>query len=278
MGLIWKGLKALLIVIALGYVSGVALMYFMQRSLLYPGATDAAGALPAIAPWGERVAIATPDRQTLAALYLPAHQGRPTVLFFPGNGDNIASYGFLASQLSSYGYGLLAMSYRGYPGSTGSPTESGLLIDGLAAFDWLSATGHNSPIVILGRSLGTGVAVNTAAERDAAAIVLVSAYRSVLAVAQGRYPYLPVGALIQDTFRSDLRIARVAEPKLFFHGDLDSSVPLTSGKALFDAAPQPKTFSVQTGRGHNDIWTPALVQEMVAFGDTTARSPDQMGQ
>ncbi len=70
----------------------------------------------------------------------------------------------------------------------------------------------------------------------------------------------------------------MAEPKLFFHGDLDSSVPLTSGKALFDAAPQPKTFSVQTGRDHNDIWTPALVQEMVAFGDTTARSPDQMGQ
>lgn len=278
MGLIWKGLKALLIVIALGYVSVVALMYFMQRSLLYPGATDAVGALPAVAPWGERVAIATPDSQTLAALYLPAHQGRPTVLFFPGNGDNIANYGFLASQLSSYGYGLLAVSYRGYPGSTGSPTESGLLIDGLAAFDWLSTAGHSSPIVVLGRSLGTGVAVNTAAERDAAAIVLVSAYRSVLAVAQERYPYLPVGALIQDTFRSDLRIARVVEPKLFFHGDLDSSVPLTSGKALFDAAPQPKTFRVQTGRGHNDIWTPALVQEVVTFGDTAARSPDQMGQ
>ena len=100
----------------------------------------------------------------------------PTVLFFPGNGDNIADYGFLGDLLSARGSGLLAVSYRGYPGSTGSPTEAGLLTDGLAAFDWLSTQDRSSPIVILGRSLGTGVAVNTAAERDAVAVVLISAY------------------------------------------------------------------------------------------------------
>ena len=73
---------------------------------------------------------------------------------------------------------------------------------------------------------------------------------------------------MKDSFRSDLRIARVSEPKLFLHGDLDTSVPLTSGKALFDAAPEPRTFSVQRGRGHNDIWTPALVEEVTAFADS----------
>ena len=112
-------------------------------------------------------AIATPDGETLAALHVPAGKGRPTVLLFPGNGDNIVDYGFLGELLSAHGYGLLAVSYRGYPGSTGSPTETGLLADGLAAFDWLSAQDRSSPIVILGRSLGTGVAVNTAAEREA---------------------------------------------------------------------------------------------------------------
>jgi fermentation-respiration switch protein FrsA (DUF1100 family) len=245
-------------------------MYFAQRALLYPGASNAVDALPATVAWAARVTIATPDGEALAALHVPARKGRPTVLFFPGNGDNIANYGFLGDLLSARRYGLLAVSYRGYPGSTGSPTEAGLLVDGLAAFDWLSAQDHSSPIVILGRSLGTGVAVNTAAERDAAAVVLISAYESILAVARDKYPYFPVAALMKDTFRSDLRIARVSEPKLFLHGDLDHTVPLASGEALFDAAPEPKTFSVQHGRGHNDIWTPALVEEVIAFADSVA--------
>ena len=265
---IWKFLKTLLIVAAIAYALVVALMYFAQRALLYPGASKAADALPVTVPWAARVTIATPDGETLAALHVPAGKGRPTALLFPGNGDNIVDYGFLGDLLSARGYGLLAVSYRGYPGSTGSPTEAGLLVDGLAAFDWLSAQDHSSPIVIIGRSLGTGVAVNTAAERDAAALVLISAYELILAVARDKYPYLPVAVLMKDSFRSDLRIAKVSEPKLFLHGDLDTSVPLTSGKALFDAAPEPKTFSVQHGHGHNDIWTPALVEEVIAFADS----------
>jgi fermentation-respiration switch protein FrsA (DUF1100 family) len=245
-------------------------MYFAQRTLLYPGATKTADALPATAPWGVRVAIATSDGETLAAIHVPASKGRPTVLLFPGNGDNIIDYGFLGDMLSERGYGLLAVSYRGYPGSTGSPDEAGLLTDGLAAFDWLSVQAGSWPVVILGRSLGSGVAVNTAVERDAAALVLVSAYQSVLALARDRYPYVPVSALIRDSFRSDLRIGRVSEPKLFLHGELDTAIPLASGKALFDSAPEPKAFSTQRGRGHNDVWTSALVEEMVAFVDSIA--------
>jgi fermentation-respiration switch protein FrsA (DUF1100 family) len=245
-------------------------MYFAQGALLYPGATSAPDALPATAPWGERVDIATPDGETLAALHAQASGGRPTMLLFPGNGDNIANYGFLADMLSAHGIGLLAVSYRGYPGSTGSPGEAGLLIDGLAAFDWLAAHVGSSQIIVLGRSLGTGVAVNTAAERDAAAVVLVSAYESIVALARNRYPFLPVSALIKDSFRSDLRIARVSEPKLFLHGELDNVIPLAAGKVLFEAAPEPKTFSVQHGRSHNDIWTAALVDEIVAFANAVS--------
>jgi uncharacterized protein len=253
----------------------VVVMYFAQRAVLYPGASNPASTLPAVAPWGVRATIATPDGEKLAALYVRPGKDRPTVLLFPGNGDNIANYGFLGDWLSAHGYGLLAVSYRGYPGSTGSPTEAGLLTDGLAAFDWLATQDNSSPIVILGRSLGTGVAVNTAAERNAAAVVLVSAYESILAVARATYPYLPVSALLKDSFRSDLRIARVTEPKLFLHGDLDNVIPLSSGKTLFDAAPEPKAFIVQRGHGHNDIWTRALVEELVAFADSvTALAPD----
>jgi fermentation-respiration switch protein FrsA (DUF1100 family) len=256
-----------------GYLCAGAVMYVAQRSLLFPGATNSGAAEAAAVPWAQRVTIATPDGEALAALHVPAAKGRPTFLFFPGNGDNIVGYGFLAELFAARGDGLLAVSYRGYPGSTGSPSETGLLIDGLAAFDWLSAHANSSPIIILGRSLGTGVAVNTAAERDAAAVVLVSAYESIVAVARGRYPYLPVGLLISDGFHSDRRIGRVAEPKLFVHGDLDQSIPMSSGQALFAAAPEPKTFSVQHGLGHNDIWKPAVVAEIMDFADAATRPP-----
>jgi fermentation-respiration switch protein FrsA (DUF1100 family) len=264
---ITRTLAKLLIVAVVAYAVVRALVHLAQLSLLYPGATQAEDAMPAIAPWGTRVTIATADGETLAALHVSASDGRPTVLFFPGNADSIVNYAFLGNWLAERGYGLLAVSYHGYPGSTGMPTETSLLADGIAAFDWLSNHGGASPIVIMGRSLGTGVAINTAAERDAAAVVLISAYHSILALARDRYPYVPVGLLLTDSYRSDIRIARVAEPKLFLHGDLDSSIPPASGKALFDAASEPKTFSVHKGHGHDDIWTPALVDEVTTFAD-----------
>lgn len=249
---------------AIAYALVVAAMYFAQRTLLYPGATGEP--MPANAPWGAWAQIDTPDGERLAALHLPARDGRPTLLFFPGNGDSIVHYGFLAEALGAHGFGLLAISYRGYPGSTGSPSETGLLTDGLASFDWLVAQ-DAGPVVLLGRSLGTGVAVNTAAEREAAALILVSPYDSIAAVAQRQYPYLPARWLIRDSFRSDLRIAEVAEPKLFLHGEIDGLIPLSSGERLFSLASEPKIFAVQYGRGHNDIWSEALIESIVAFTD-----------
>lgn len=261
---IWRLLKSLIIVAVVTYALVVTAMYFVQRTLLYPGATGEP--MPANAPWGAWAQIDTPDGERLAVLHWPAQAGKSTLLFFPGNGDNIVHYGFLAEELGAHGIGLLAVSYRGYPGSTGSPSETGLLTDGLAAFDWLSAK-DAGPILLLGRSLGTGVAVNTAAEREATALILVSPYDSVAAVAQRQYPFLPAGLLIKDSFRSDFRITDVAEPKLFLHGEVDGLIPLSSGERLFSLASEPKTFAVQYGRGHN-IWSAALVESIVAFANT----------
>ena len=269
-------LKSLLVLAVAAYTLVVAVMFFAQRSLLYPGA--ARTPMPSVAAWGTQVEIGTPDGERLAALHVPPEAGRPTILIFGGNGDNIGAYAFLADDFASKGYGVLAVSYRGYPGSTGAPSETGLLVDGLAAFDWL-ADRTQGPIVLLGRSLGSGVAVNTAAERQVAALVLVSPFLSVQAIASALYPYLPVSLLIRDSFRSDLRIKRVDAPKLFLHGDLDGVVPLASGRALYDLASGPKKFSVQRGRGHNDIFSADLVAEIVDFTDavlagTAEQQPD----
>jgi uncharacterized protein len=258
-----KLLLVLPLVAALGYLALVGLMYFSQRALLYPGAT-AAFAPVAQAEWGEKISIATPDGETLHGLFSRPSPGKPSVLFFLGNADRVGNYGFLAQALVARGIGLLAISYRGYAGSTGSPTEEGLLTDGLAAFDWLSAQ-TDGGIFLLGQSLGSGVAVNTAVQRPAAGVILVSAYLSVLSLAQTHYPFLPVALLIKDSFHSDLRIGEVRQPKLFIHGRLDNIVPLSSGEALHAIAPEPKEILVYDAYGHNDLWNEGMTGEIIHF-------------
>lgn len=261
---IGKSLLTFLLFALGAYAALVAFMYFSQRSILFPGAGSES---PADPEWGEAVAIATPDGETLHALYSKAAPSQPSVLFFLGNADWVGNYAFLAHAFAARGIGLLAISYRGYPGSTGSPSEAGLLIDGLAAFDWLSAQGDGD-VVLLGQSLGSGVAVNTASQRPAAGVVLISAYLSVLSLAQAQYPFLPIAPLIKDPFRSDLRIVSVKQQKLFIHGRRDTIIPLASGEALYRLAPEPKRMLIDDSSGHNDIWTDVLAAEIVRFVET----------
>lgn len=262
---ITKSLLSFLLVAAVGYGLLVALMYVSQRALLYPGAT---GGPPSPTHWGDAVTIETHDGERLHALRASAAEGRPTVVFFPGNADRIERYSFLAEMLGARGIGLLALSYRGYPGSTGQPSEEGLLADGLAAFDWLAGE-TGGPVILLGQSLGSGVAVHLASQRPVASLVLISAYDSVQAVAQRAYFFLPVAPLIKDPFRSDLRIANVPQPKLFIHGRRDTVIGLSHGEALFAAAPEPKHMMVLDAYGHNDIWTPELAGTIADFIDST---------
>jgi fermentation-respiration switch protein FrsA (DUF1100 family) len=222
------------------------------------------------AEWGEKVAIPTPDGETLHALFRRGEADKPSVLFFLGNADYVGNYGFLAEALDARGIDLLAISYRGYAGSTGSPSEEGLLTDGLAAFDWLSAQSEGG-IVLLGQSLGSGVAVNTAGQRPAAGVILVSAYLSILSVAQKHYPFLPVAAFIKDPFRSDLRIGEVRQPKLFIHGRRDDIIPLASGEALYALAPEPKHMLIHDAHGHNDLWNAGMTGEIIRFVEALDR-------
>ncbi|MBB4186202.1 hypothetical protein GGE07_002852 [Sinorhizobium terangae] len=257
-----KLLLMLSMMAAFAYVSLVGLTYVSQRTILYPGASWMP--TPEQASWGENVSIRTPDGETLHATYSQAEPGKASVLFFLGNADRIGNYDFLAQALALRGIGLLTISYRGYPGSTGAPSEPGLMTDGLAAFDWLAGRTEGK-IVVLGQSLGSGVAVNTARQRPASAVVLVSAYLSVLSLAEARYPFFPVSLLIKDPFRSDLRIAQVRQPKLFIHGRRDAIIPLSSGKALFDIASEPKRMLVYDGSGHNDLWDARMVGDIIRF-------------
>jgi uncharacterized protein len=219
------------------------LQYFPDRRLVDPAQAGMNGV--------EDLRLTTNDGETLVAWYVPARDWHPLILYFHGNGgaliDRIPRFRALAAS----GYGLLATSYRGYGGSTGSPTQKGLMEDGETAYLEARVRGYDGDrIVLMGESLGTGVAIALAATHEAAALVLDSPYSSAVEVAAAHYPIFPVNWLMFDRFRSDLAIGDVHIPILVLHGDEDDVVPMRLARRLFELANEPKTFMQVPGGKH----------------------------
>ena len=200
------------------------------------------------------VEIETSDGLRLLAWYLPPHADRPTVAYFHGNGGNLGYREGRVRELAAAGFGALFLEYRGYGGNPGSPTEPGLYIDGRAALDFLGAHGVDpARLVLYGESLGTGVAVRIASERPVGALVLEAPFSSIADIAQQRYPIFPVRRLLKDSFDSMARIGAVRAPILVLLGGRDRVVPPQFGRALFDAAPEPKELWLAQDGGHEDL-------------------------
>src|SRR5262245_12489052 len=159
------GLKWILIAGVVGYLGVLALMYFAQRALMY--FPDVARTPPSAAglPLAEEVVLQTQDGEKVIAWHVPPRGEKPVVLYFHGNGGALDLRAGRFRKLVADGTGLLALSYRGYGGSTGTPTEAGLIRDAQAAYDFAVARFPPERIVLWGESLGTGVAVALAAER-----------------------------------------------------------------------------------------------------------------
>lgn len=226
-------------------------IYFPDRRLTHPAKAGMSGV--------EELRLATDDGETLVAWHVPPREGYPLILYFHGNGgalsDRVARFRLFAAS----GYGILAVSYRGYGGSSGSPTETGLMRDGEAAYRETRARGYQSDrIVLMGESLGTAVATALAGAHDAAALVLDSPYSSAVDVAVAHYWMLPVRWLLLDRYRTDVAIRNVHIPILVVHGDEDDIVPLNLARRLFDVANEPKTFMAVPGAGHLVLDEPSV--------------------
>jgi hypothetical protein len=219
------------------------LQYFPDRRLVDPGQAGMSGV--------EDLRLTTDDGETLVAWYVPAQDGHPLILYFHGNGGALVDRIPRFRALTASGYGFLAIAYRGYGGSTGSPTQKGLMEDGETAYQEAHARGYDGDrIVLIGESLGTGVAIALAATREAAALVLDSPYSSAVEVAAAHYAIFPVHWLMFDRFRSDLAIGDVHIPILVVHGDEDDVVPISLARRLFELANEPKTFMQVSGGKH----------------------------
>jgi fermentation-respiration switch protein FrsA (DUF1100 family) len=174
-------------------------------------------------------------------------------VYFHGNGGSLRIRAARLAALTSDGTGLVALSYRGFGGSTGTPTEDGLICDAGAAYGFAATRYPSRRIVLWGESLGTGVAVAVAAEHPVGGVILESPYTSIADIAAAIYWFMPVRLLMKDPFHSDARIGRVTAPVLVMHGARDVIVPIGFGEQLFGMINAPKRFMRFAEGGHNNL-------------------------
>ena len=244
-----------------------------QRSMLYAthlhapqgGAHAAAAAIESPIPGSEAITLTTSDGEHIAGWYVPPAKGQPVTLFLHGQGGRLAVQTGRWRRLRDAGLGVLAISYRGYPGSTGSPTEAGLALDARAAYDWLRQRFRARDIIVHGHSLGSGVAVRLASEVEVGALVLEAPFTAAVDVASERFPWLPVSWLMLDQFRSRDLIGKVKAPVLIVHGERDGIIPIAHGEKLYKLANEPKMFVRMPDSEHNSLVRDGLYDKVTAF-------------
>lgn len=201
------------------------------------------------------VALETDDGERLHGWWIGGrNESLGHLLVCHGNAGNVGDRVLHAALLTAGGFDVLLFDYRGYGQSSGRPSEEGTYRDARAALRCLLEQPGVDParVFYLGESLGGSIALDLALEHPPAGLVLLSAFTGVRELARLHYPFIPT-SLVPDAYPTVRRIPELRVPLLVLHGDGDEIVPLSQGRALFEAAPEPKHMHVFTGLGHNDL-------------------------
>ena len=235
----------------------IVMMIFEKKFIFFPskypeGMYEGARYIPNLREcW-----IRTEDGVHLHAWFASVDTPLATLVISHGNAGNISHRSQIMIRLLRAGFSVLMYDYRGYGKSEGAPDEEGVYKDGRAAFDYaLTLQGVDAKrIVLWGTSLGGAVAVDVAARRPAAALILESTFSSASDMASALYPLLPARFFVRSQFNSIDKIRNIRIPVLCMHGTRDGTIPFGLGKKLFDAANEPKQFYEIKGADHNDTY------------------------
>lgn len=229
--------------IALAYAALCAVLFTFQRSFIY---------FPQPRALGDGVSMITlPVEGATVNITVSLHSGENALIYFGGNSEDVSRR--LPVFLAAFpNYALYLQHYRGYGGSTGNPSQAALFSDAIALFDKVYAEHQN--IVVVGRSLGSGVAVYLATQRPIARLVLVTPYNSIQALAAQRMPYFPVRWLLVDKFESWKYVKLIHTPTLIIAAEHDEVIPRASTESLFNRFNVGiASFKVIAGTSHNTI-------------------------
>lgn len=258
----------LLIGIFVGYATVMVLMFVFQRHIIYqPNRQDAfmAGTYAPLSVLTTTSSAPLPQQH----LWHPIGRAGKMVVLFHGNAGNVADRLFKAKVFIDAGYGVTLVEYRGFGGNSGKPSERGLYNDANAVIETLKHQGVAiENMVLMGESLGTGVAVEMATRYpNIAGLMLETPYTSLPDAGAAHYPWLPIHWLMRDKYESLKKIGQITVPKFIIHGDADETIPFVQAQRLAKAAPQPVQFVVVPKGQHSDLWEHGAGQAFVQFLD-----------
>jgi uncharacterized protein len=229
--------------VAIAYVALCVILFVLQRSFIYYPQPRAKGETSATLP------LSVPDAELLISIR--AHEGQQAIVYFGGNGEDV-SYNLPEFSSAFPDHALYLMNYRGYGGSSGKPTETAIHQDALALFDMVHA--KHPHVAVVGRSLGSGVAIRLASERPTARLVLITPYSSIAELGARQFPYFPVKWLLQDKYESWRYAPKITVPTLLVAAEHDEIIPRASTDDLYVRfTAGVATLEIIPDVGHNTI-------------------------
>jgi uncharacterized protein len=247
-------LKFIILMVVLTFCGVAGIVYALQTSMIFfPGKLRADFRFD-LSQGGEEIFLRTTDEESINALYFPRTR-KEVILYFHGNAGDLSGWQYIAQDFTSLDYSFLIIDYRGYGKSTGVITEKGLYEDGEAAYQFLVNQKGYAPheIIIYGRSIGTGVAVETAARHKPKGVILESPFTSLKKLARQKVPFLLPGLLLKYHFDNLGKINSIKSPILFIHGSDDSLIPASHTDQLFEKFSGRKKKIIIEGADHNDL-------------------------
>jgi len=214
----------------------------------------------------EKVTITSAQNIFLSSWFSFKKRDNKTLVFFHGNAGNLNNRIYKLNEINKLDLNFLIISWRGFNGNSGKPTEDGLYQDAKKTIQWLEAKGiKKKNIILYGESLGTGVVLELAKDDIYAGVILESPYTSMVDMAKKFYPFLPVSILVKDSFQSRSKIKKNKSPILVMHGMMDTLVPFHMGKQLYQEANDPKYFYFPKSDNHMMQYTPPLIEALKKF-------------
>ena len=261
-----KYLYLILSSVIIAYISVIIFIYFYQRNLLYhPSENNYQN--DKIQFIYEEIFIKVNEKIHLKSWIIKKDFKKfKTLVIFHGNAGHLSNRIYKLNELYKLDINILLISWRGFSGNKGSPTENNLYEDAKASIKWLNEVGvNNNQIILYGESLGSGVAVELGKENNFNGIILESPFTSIENSAKIYYPYLPVKLLLKDRYDSISKIKTINIPILIMHGKKDDVIPFSMGKELFEKANSPKYSYFTTDDDHMMEFNSSLLKKIKDF-------------
>lgn len=236
-------------VVVVGFAACVVLLMALEDRLIFFPTKGGRVRGP-----GVDLELRAADGVRLHARYIELPGAARTLLYLHGNAGNLPDRSELLEQLTRTGAHVLALEYRGYGQSDGTPSEAGVYLDAQAAYDWAVTQAPAGSLWVLGESLGGGPACELASTREVGGLILLTAFTNIPDMAALSFPWLPVRLVVRTRFDNLAKVSRVRAPVLVIHGRHDELVPFVMGERLFERAAEPKRSLWLERAGHNDVF------------------------